>query len=73
MKRFISFVAGVITGFAVGGMIASLFAPQSGRDTQSLIRSRFQAMMDDARLAAEQTRAEAQIRLAELKAKDVES
>jgi len=69
MKRFINFLAGFLTGLAVGGVIAALFAPQSGGDTLETLRGRVQQIMDDARQAAETTRRDAEIRLAELKAK----
>jgi len=68
MKRIINFLAGLLTGLAVGGVIAALFAPQAGGDTVDSLRGRLQAIMDDARQAAEVTRSDAQIRLAELKA-----
>jgi gas vesicle protein len=68
MKRFINFLAGFLTGLAVGGVIAALFAPQSGGETLDALRGRAERIMDDARQAAEATRRDAQIRLAELKA-----
>jgi gas vesicle protein len=68
MMRIINFLFGFVIGVILGGAIAVLFAPQSGRDTQEYLRARFQEIADEARLAAETTRTEAEIRLADLKA-----
>jgi gas vesicle protein len=67
MTRLINFLAGFIIGMALGGAIAMLFAPQSGSEIQERLRSRFEAVLEEARQAAETTRAEAHARLAELK------
>ncbi len=69
MIRFINFLAGFIVGVALGGAIAMLLAPQSGSETQQRIQGRINAIREEARQAAEATRADAQARLAELKAK----
>jgi gas vesicle protein len=69
MMRFINFLAGFIVGVALGGAIAMLLAPQSGSETQQRIQSRIDAIRGEARRAAEATRADAQARLADLKAR----
>jgi gas vesicle protein len=69
MMRFINFLAGFIVGVALGGTIAMLLAPQSGSETQQRIQSRIDAIREEARRAAEATRADAQARLADLKAR----
>ena len=69
MKRFFNFLAGFLMGLAIGGVLAALFAPQSGGETLDNVRGHVQKIMGDARQAADATRSEAQIRLAELKAK----
>jgi gas vesicle protein len=68
MMRIVNFLFGFMTGVILGGAIAVLFAPQAGRDTQEYLRARFQEIADEARRAAETTRTEAEIRLADLKA-----
>jgi gas vesicle protein len=68
MKQIVNFLIGFVIGVILGGAIATLFAPRSGRDTQEYLRARFQEIADEARRAAETTRTEAQIRLADLKA-----
>lgn len=69
MRRFFNFLAGFLMGLAIGGTLAALFAPQSGGETLDNVRGRVRQILDDARQAADETRDEAQIRLAELKAK----
>jgi gas vesicle protein len=69
MMRFINFLAGFIVGVALGGAIAMLLAPQSGSETQQRLQSRIGAIREEARQAAAATRANAQARLAELKAR----
>ena len=69
MMRLINFLAGFVVGIALGGTIAMLFAPQSGSETQERFRRRLEAILEEARQAAEATRADAHTRLAELKAR----
>jgi gas vesicle protein len=69
MRRFINFLAGLIVGMALGGAIAMLLTPQPGSETQQRIQSRIEAIREEARQAAEASRADAQARLAELKAR----
>ncbi len=69
MMRLINFLAGFIVGVVLGGMIALLFAPKPGPETQEWFRRRFEGVLEEARQAAETTRADAHARLAELKAR----
>ena len=71
MMRLIKFLAGFIVGMALGGAIAMLFAPQAGAETRQSFRSRLDAILDEARQAAEATRAEANARLVDIKARQV--
>ncbi len=71
MMRLINFLAGFIVGMALGGTITILLAPQSGPETRERFWSRVEAILDEGRQAAENTRAEAHARLAELKARQV--
>ncbi len=68
MMRLIRFLAGLIVGVTLGGAIAMLLAPQSGSETRELLRSRMEFILEEGRQAAESSRADAQARLAELKA-----
>jgi gas vesicle protein len=69
MMRFINFLTGFVVGVALGGAAAMLLAPQPGSVTKQRIRSRIEAVREEVRQAAEATRADAQARLAELKAR----
>jgi len=67
MRRLLNFLTGFALGVVLGGAVATLFAPQSGSETQARFRRRVEAILEEARQAAETTRANAHARLAELK------
>jgi gas vesicle protein len=69
MMRLFNFLAGFTVGIALGGVIAALLAPQSGPETRERLRGRIGMVMEEARRAAETTRADAHARLADLKAR----
>ena len=73
MKRLINFLAGFAIGMVIGSATAALLAPQAGTKTREQLRARVQEVLEEARRAAEATRAEAHIRLAEIKAGQVDS
>ncbi|PWH20910.1 MAG: hypothetical protein DDG58_00455 [Ardenticatenia bacterium] len=68
--RFFRFVAGFSIGLALGWAMAVLFAPQSGRDVRRRLQERWMRTLEEARSAAEETRQQAYIRLAELRASE---
>lgn len=68
MLRLMRFLTGSIVGMSLGAAIGLLFAPRSGLETQEFIRSRIEDVLEEGRLAAERSRADAHARLAELKA-----
>jgi len=41
MKSLGSFVTGLLAGAAIGGVIALLYAPQSGKETREKLRQKF--------------------------------
>jgi gas vesicle protein len=69
MMRLVNFLSGFVVGLVLGGLVAALVAPQSGPQTQARLRRRIELVVDEARQAAETTRADAQARLADLKAR----
>jgi len=42
MKSFSSFMTGLLAGAAVGGVVALLYAPQSGKETREQIKMKFE-------------------------------
>jgi gas vesicle protein len=69
MMRLVNFLSGFVVGLVLGGLVAALLAPQSGPQTQERLRHRIELVVDEARQAAETTRADAHTRLADLKAR----
>jgi gas vesicle protein len=67
MGKVLSITAGVLVGAAVGAGIVLLFAPQSGSDTQQMIRERIDAIVAEGQEAAEMRRLELTERFEALK------
>lgn len=68
MKRFVSLLAGFLTGAVVGATLAILFAPTSGQELQAQIQDRYYGLRDEVTEAAAQRRAELEEQLAALRA-----
>jgi gas vesicle protein len=68
MKRFVSLLAGFLTGAVVGATLAILFAPTSGQELQTQIQDRYYGLRDEVTEAAAQRRAELEEQLAALRA-----
>lgn len=73
MKSFSSFMAGLLAGAAVGGVIALLYAPQSGKETRDQIKAKFkdlenelEALKGNASAKSERIRDDIASRLADL-------
>jgi gas vesicle protein len=47
MKQTNSFLTGLLTGAAIGGIIALLYAPKSGKETREQIKRKFQELEKD--------------------------
>ncbi len=58
MRKTFHFALGLFFGGLVGAAIALLFAPQAGEETVRTIRERIQEIVDEARRAAAERRAE---------------
>ncbi|MFN7036135.1 MAG: YtxH domain-containing protein [Bellilinea sp.] len=58
MRRLASFLAGLLIGGLVGGTLALLFAPASGRQLQQQISETLDRLSGEVRTAAEQRRKE---------------
>ncbi len=44
MKPFNSFIAGLLAGATIGGIIALLYAPQSGKETREQLKKKFEEL-----------------------------
>ena len=68
MRRILSFFIGVILGGLAGGVIALLFAPESGPELRNRMRERTENLAGEIRQAAATKRIELQERLDTLRA-----
>ena len=63
MRKFVSFLAGLLAGAVVGVAAALLLAPLSGPQLQEKMRSRVQDLVKEGKRAASARRAELQAQL----------
>ncbi len=68
MRRVLSFFIGATIGGMIGGTLALLFAPSSGKDLRKQISERARAFTGEIQQAADTRRIELQGRLDELRA-----
>ena len=47
MKSLSSFMAGLLAGAAVGGALALLYAPQSGKETREKLKGKFMDLEEE--------------------------
>jgi gas vesicle protein len=67
MRKFLSFLSGVLVGAITGAVIALLFAPSSGEELMADVQGRASTLRDEVRGAAQARRAELEKHLAELR------
>ena len=67
VKRIFRFLAGLAFGCGVGLLLGLFWAPQSGEETQEMIRSRVDEALVEGRRAVEAKQAELLARLEEAK------
>ncbi len=67
MRKVLAFLAGLVVGIPVGGMVALLFTPQPGPELQQQIRDRVEHIVEEGRVAAEARRAEMEEQLESFK------
>jgi len=56
MRKFFSFVAGLMSGSIVGATAALLLAPSSGEELRLEAQARWEEALDEAKKAMEETR-----------------
>lgn len=47
MKTISSFLVGLLAGAAIGGVVALLYAPQSGKETHDKLKQKFKEIEDE--------------------------
>ena len=67
MKKFFSFVAGMMSGSVVGAAAALLLAPSSGQHLRAEARHRWEEAIDEAKAAMEATRQEKELEFEQMK------
>jgi gas vesicle protein len=67
MDDALEVMGGLVLGALVGGAIALLLVPCSGRDTRAAIRGRINLVIEEGRRAAAEKRAELEAQFAEAK------
>lgn len=79
MKSGSSFITGLLAGVAIGGVLALLYAPQSGKETREKIKQKFsdlekelEALKTKAGKKSEEVKSDLEERLSKLK-KDIEN
>ena len=67
MRKFMSFLAGVLLGSITGSVVALLFAPTSGENVRGQAKDRYHMIEVEVRKAAADRRSELEKQLAELR------
>jgi len=67
MRKFMVFLAGLVIGLWTGGVLAMLFAPQSGMVLQQRIRTGVERLVEEGKSAAEARRIELEEQLESFK------
>ncbi len=67
MRKFMVFLAGLVVGLWTGGVLAMLFAPQSGAALQQRIREGVDRLVEEGKSAAEARRLELEEQLESFK------
>lgn len=67
MRRFVALLSGLLTGALVGGVLALLFAPGSGKNFQQQISDAVDRFAGEVRQAAEERRVDLEGELEKLR------
>lgn len=71
MRRFVALFAGLLIGALVGGILALLFAPSSGKNLQEKISDAVDRLAGEVRTAAAERRQELESELEKLRQRQV--
>jgi len=67
MRRFVALFAGLLTGALIGGVLALIFAPSSGKSLQDKIAEMIDNLAGEVRSAADERRHELEAELSKLR------
>ncbi len=67
MRKFLSFLAGAVSGATVGATVALLLTPGSGPELRQQFSMRLAELIDESKRAAVERRIELETQLADLK------
>ncbi|HEY4693448.1 MAG TPA: YtxH domain-containing protein [Bellilinea sp.] len=67
MRRFVALIAGLLTGALVGGIVALMFAPSSGKNFQQQIGDSIDRLVGQVRQAADERRMDLEYELHKLR------
>jgi gas vesicle protein len=67
MKKFFSFVGGLMSGTIVGATVTLLLTPTSGEQLRADAQARWEQVLHEARQAKEQTRQEKELQFERMK------
>ncbi len=67
MRRFVALFAGLLTGALVGGVVALLFAPSSGKNFQQQVADSIDRLVGQVRQAADERRMDLENELEKLR------
>jgi gas vesicle protein len=67
MRRFVALMAGLLTGALVGGVLALLFAPTSGKNFQQQVSDMVDRFTSNIRQAADERRTDLESELEKLR------
>jgi gas vesicle protein len=70
MRKILSLITGFGLGAAIGGVMVTLFAPESGKELAEHVKRGYAETMAEARQASTVRRAELENQLAQLRAKN---
>lgn len=67
MRRFLTFLTGVLSGAVLGSVLVLLFTPQSGKEVLGSARERIQVLQNEMRAAYEERKTQLETELENLR------
>jgi len=67
MRRFFTFLSGVLSGAVVGSVLVLLFTPYSGKELKSSVQKRIQILQNEMRAAYDERKTQLEAELESLR------